>query len=152
MGARSDIITHIIKVRAYLKRAVDELSERAFKHDASKLEMPEIEGWESLGSSLAGIKFGSPEYIDGLRRIKPTIEHHYKCNRHHPQHFANGYKGMNLIDMMELVADWMAAAQRNKDGDVRKSIEMNQHRDGVQQYSDDVKAMMLNTVEFLEHE
>ena len=53
---------------------------------------------------------------------------------------------MNLLDLLEMVLDWVAATQRLAGGDVRQSIEINQARFG---YSDDIKRLMINTVEYL---
>ena len=50
---------------------------------------------------------------------------------------------MNLVDLLEMACDWMAAAERHADGDVLKSIEINQKRFG---YSDELKRILLNTV------
>jgi hypothetical protein len=51
---------------------------------------------------------------------------------------------MTLIDLCEMIADWKAATLRHNDGDILKSIEINQSRFG---YSDEVKQILLNTVE-----
>lgn len=56
-------------------------------------------------------------------------------------------RGMNLVAVMEMLCDWKAASERHKDGDVRRSIEINQHRFG---YSDELKLLMLNTLPLLE--
>jgi hypothetical protein len=63
-------------------------------------------------------------------------------NRHHPEHFENGIRGMNLIDLIEMFCDWYAATQRHNDGDIIMSIEINQKRF---EYSDDIKAILKNT-------
>lgn len=55
-----------------------------------------------------------------------------------------GISGMNLIDLIEMLCDWKAATIRHNDGDIRKSIAINQKRFG---YSDEMKRFMLNTVE-----
>jgi hypothetical protein len=39
-----------------------------------------------------------------------ALKHHYANNRHHPEHFENGINGMNLLDVIEMVCDWKAAA------------------------------------------
>lgn len=81
------------------------------------------------------------------------LEHHYVNNRHHPEYFksdipeASGIKNMNLVDLVEMFCDWKAATLRHKDGDIIKSIEQNQVRFG---YSDDLKAIFLNTAKLLE--
>ena len=53
---------------------------------------------------------------------------------------------MNLVDILEMVCDWLSACKRHADGDIYKSIEHNQKRFG---YSDDIKKILLNTVEML---
>jgi hypothetical protein len=35
---------------------------------------------------------------------------------------------MTLIDLVEMLADWRAAGERNKDGNIRKSIAVNSSR------------------------
>ena len=78
--------------------------------------------------------------------MKEGLDIHYANNRHHPEHFDNGIQGMNLLDLLEMICDWKAASERHADGDVYKSIEINQERFG---YSDELKIILKNTVEFL---
>lgn len=52
-------------------------------------------------------------------------------------------RGMNLISLLEMLCDWKAATLRHNDGDILKSIEINQRRFG---YSDELKQILLNTV------
>lgn len=52
-------------------------------------------------------------------------------------------RGMNLISLLEMLCDWKAATLRHNDGDIRKSIEINQRRFG---YSDELKQILLNTL------
>ena len=64
----------------------------------------------------------------------------------------NDSDGLNILAMptkfaIEMICDWKAATLRHNDGDIRRSIEKNQERFG---YSDDVKAILLNTIESLE--
>jgi hypothetical protein len=73
-------------------------------------------------------------------------DHHYAYNDHHPIEARGGIVGMSLLSLLEMMADWAAAVKRSPDGDVRKSIEMNQKRFG---YSDDLKQIFLNTVKEL---
>jgi hypothetical protein len=58
-----------------------------------------------------------------------------------------GLSGMTLVDLVEMLCDWKAATLRHADGDIRKSIEGNQKRFG---YSDELKQIMLNTLEVIE--
>jgi hypothetical protein len=59
---------------------------------------------------LKELEFGSDEYKDALAHMGEALKHHYENNRHHPEHFENGIDGMNLIDVIEMVCDWKAAA------------------------------------------
>lgn len=58
-----------------------------------------------------------------------------------------GLRGMSLLDLIEMLCDWKAATLRHNDGDIRKSIEINQKRFG---YSDELKAIFLNTLGVIE--
>jgi hypothetical protein len=53
---------------------------------------------------------------------------------------------MNLIDLVEMLCDWYAASKRHNDGDIMKSIEINQKRFG---FSDDLRQILENTVKDL---
>jgi len=77
--------------------------------------------------------------------MKEALKHHYDFNRHHPEHFVNGIKDMTLIDLCEMLSDWKAASLRHNDGDINKSIEINQSRFG---YSDELKQIFLNTIDY----
>lgn len=50
---------------------------------------------------------------------------------------------MNLVDIIEMLADWKAATLRHADGDIMKSIEIQQKKLG---FSDDIKHIFINTV------
>ena len=60
--------------------------------------------------------------------MAPFLDHHYKHNRHHPEHHEDGVFGMNLIDIVEMFCDWAAATMRHSDGDLARSIEINTER------------------------
>lgn len=119
---------HIQDVANNLNWMIQNLQWRAINHDLSKLWDPEAEIFEEWTSKLAGVTYGTKEYEDMLQQMKPAIDHHYKMNRHHPEHFADGIAGMNLIDLVEMFCDWMAAARRHDDGDAHKSLEINTKR------------------------
>ena len=74
---------------------------------------------------LIGLTYGSQEYKDSLKELGPALQHHYKHNSHHPEHYENGIDGMSLTDIVEMLCDWKAAAERHSDGDLAKSIEIN---------------------------
>jgi len=72
------------------------------------------------------------------------LAHHYENNRHHPEHFADGVAGMTLVDVAEMLADWKAATERVKDGDLTRSLKIQQERFGL---SDDLVSILRNTAE-----
>ena len=81
--------------------------------------------------------------------MKVAIDHHYANCRHHPEHFAKGINEMTLVDLIEMLADWKAASERQNNGNILKSIEMNAQRFG---YDDQLKQILLNTVRMLEEQ
>jgi len=48
--------------------------------------------------------------------------------RYNAEHFDNGINGMNLVDVVEMVCDWIAASKRHADGDPLESLEVNKDR------------------------
>jgi hypothetical protein len=146
MDERFKTLRHIETVRNYLNACVRELLGRAESHDQSKLQSPEREMFDEYTPLLRASTYGSEEYKGFLNGMEKALAHHYENNRHHPEHFEHGIKGMNLIDLLEMVCDWKSSTLRHADGDIYKSIEINQKRFG---YSDETKSFLLNTASWL---
>lgn len=142
-----ETMEHINSVRYFMSKIIKELVDRMNEHDQSKLESPEVEMFAQYTDKLSGSTYGSKEYNEFLSDLKPALDHHYANNRHHPEHFKDGVNEMNLIDLLEMVADWQASVLRNSNGDVRKSIEINKERFGL---SDQLVKILNNTVDFIE--
>ena len=140
----NETLKHINRVREVMSDMVGKLNERSRHHDDSKLQDPEFRGFVEYTPKLRNCTYGSDEYNGYLKGLKPTLDHHYKFNAHHPEAFQDGMKDMSLIDIIELLADWKSASERHADGDIRRSIEINQKRFG---YPDYFKKMLLNTAE-----
>jgi len=141
---------HIDKVRKYVRFFTDKLTSRGENHDASKMESPEVELFAEHTERLSEIEYGSEEYKKELESLKPALEHHYAVNRHHPEHFPNGINGMNLVDLVELIADWKASSERHNNGNLLKSIEINAKRFNI---DDQLTQILLNTARMMdEHE
>jgi hypothetical protein len=147
--ADADVETrrHIEQVRVFLDRAIRDLYRRKAEHDRSKLESPEREAFEEFTPKLAGTTYGSDEYRGYLAAMKPALDHHYAANGHHPEHHPDGIRGMDLLDLIEMLCDWKAATLRHDDGDIRRSIEANQVRFG---YGDELKQILTNTLPVIE--
>lgn len=144
----NDTLEHIDTVRRFLRGCIRSLTNRARVHDRSKLEPPEKEGFDIYTPKLRDTTYGSDEYEQYRKELGVVLDHHYANNDHHPEHYTDGMKGMNLMSLVEMFCDWKAATMRHTDGDLRRSIEQNQARFG---YSDDLKSILLNTVPFMEH-
>lgn len=145
--SRPDTYAHIQQVQRLLNRVVRDFIRRSEGHDQSKLVSPEVEVFDNFTPLLAASTYGSEEYKGFLAAMKPALDHHYAVNSHHPEHYPNGIQGMNLLDVLEMLCDWKAATLRHANGDICKSIEINQGRFG---YSDELKRLLLNTLPLLE--
>ena len=138
---------HIETVRNYLGHVAKEFIERAIAHDQSKLESPEVEIFEIYTGKLRGCTYGSDEYKGYLKEMQVALDHHYKHNSHHPEHYSDGINGMTLFDLIEMLCDWKAATLRHADGDIYKSLEINEKRFNI---SPQLKEILSNTVELIE--
>lgn len=139
----ADTLAHIDRVQDLMTFVIGELSERALAHDLSKLQSPEKEVFDAETPNLKGLTYGSDEYKASLARMQKALVHHYGVNSHHPEHYEHGIRGMSLLDLVEMLCDWKAATERHENGDIAKSIEINQDRFG---YSDDLKPIFHNTI------
>jgi hypothetical protein len=142
--SRIDTLNHIEMVKRFGREIGGEFFDRLQFHDSAKLESFEKNIFDEFTPKLAGCTYGSEEYKGFLDRMKVALEHHYGIYKHHPEHFDNGIKDMSLIDLLEMIVDWKAATLRHNDGDILKSIELNQERFG---YTDELKQILLNTID-----
>lgn len=124
----ADTLKHIKRVAFFLAKAASELLKRATVHDDSKLKSPEKELFDKYTPILKNLKYGSDEYQESLDNLKPALEHHYANNSHHPEFYDQGIDDMDLFDVIEMFYDWQAATERNKDGNIMKSIDINKKR------------------------
>lgn len=123
-----ETMQHMARLRDLLNGMVIELLRRGEVHDQSKLRHPEVEAFTAETPLLKTLVFGSPEYEAARARLGGALAHHYANNRHHPEHFPDGIRGMNLIDLLEMFCDWKAGSERHDSGNIRKSIEHNGRR------------------------
>lgn len=144
----TQILLHIKRVSQLLTEAASELIRRANVHDNSKLQGIEKEMLDELTPKLAEVTYGSPEYNEFLKHLKPALDHHYANNSHHPEHYSNGVNGMDLFDLMEMFFDWKAAGERHNDGNIYKSIQINKDRFKL---SDQMVDILINTAERLKY-
>lgn len=123
-----DTLKHITRVQQLLSLITQSLIERAIMHDWSKTQEPEKSIFDLLTPEMRQLKWGSPEYRAIVPKLMVGINHHYKHNRHHPEYHAGGIMEMNLMDIMEMVVDWFAAAERTPTGNVYEILGRNSER------------------------
>jgi hypothetical protein len=143
----TDTLEHITNVSSTIDIVLKELLNRAELHDRSKLESFEKPYFDQYTLKLKTMTYGSDEYKQCLKELSVALDHHYKNNRHHPEHFENGIDGMNLIDLIEMFCDWKAATLRHSDGDLLKSLEHNKERFGI---SDQLYNILKNSINLFE--
>jgi hypothetical protein len=103
---------HQSRVKHNMNGAIAELIHRADKHDNSKLSGIEKRTYvEPVWELETGnVKFGSKEYDRIQAKKGEGWKHHVKVNDHHPEHF-KAFKNNNLFALLEMLADWKAAAE-----------------------------------------
>ena len=153
-NSRIDTLAHINVVRGNIEDFVYELRMRSLAHDKSKLSSIEKATFDEFTPKLKNSTYGSDEYKGFLKAMKPALDHHYANNPHHPEHFYTGddpadviFERMGLVDIVEMLLDWKAASTRHTDGDIKKSILLNQVRFG---YSDTWVKIFNNTIDQME--
>ena len=138
-----ETLKHINRVRDFLYLFVFDLIQRAKDHDASKMEEPERQIFGENFKKLSEVEYGSQEYKDLLEKVRPAIDHHYAKNRHHTEFHVNGVNDMTLVDLIEMLADWRAATERNKNGNIRRSLELNAEK---YKFSEQLTRIFDNTI------
>jgi hypothetical protein len=123
-----ETLDHIRSVRKKLFWVIERLVKRAALHDKSKLQSPEAPIFAEVTPKLEGVTYGSDEYEALLEELDEALQHHYAENSHHPEHYEDGVTGMDLLDVVEMFCDWLAATERHEDGDIFDSIDHNEER------------------------
>lgn len=126
IGLLRSYARHRDHVRLALHRVGTALAERAIVHDASKMLDDEFAGFSRINRAARVQKFGSPEYAEGMRRERPTIDLHFSRNSHHPERpglvagintepddykyaVAEAEAAMTFLDVIEMICDWWGA-------------------------------------------
>jgi hypothetical protein len=138
-----ETLRHVTVVRNLLNQVIREIMLRQEAHDQSKFSEAELATFVEFTPKLKKSEYGSDEYKGFLKSMKPALDNHYACNRHHPEHFENGIDDMNLVDVIEMLIDWKAATLRHNTGDIIKSIQINEKRFNM---SPQLIRILLNTV------
>ncbi len=136
-----DVKNHSKLVERMLSWFTRQLLIRGAMHDRSKLGATEKRTFDRWVPELRRLQFGSDAYKDALKAMGKGLRHHYKENRHHPEYFATGVSGMNLIDVVEMVMDWKASSDAKNQP---VNLDILQERFGL---SDQLVAIINNTYE-----
>ena len=142
-ATNAETYKHIHRVRELLNHCISNLLLRSHKHDQSKLKSPEVEIFTEYTPKLKNTTYDSDEYKKYLKEMEIALDHHYKNNSHHPEHYKNGIKGMSLLDLLEMVIDWKAAGERHADGNIYKSLSKNIDRFNI---SPQLAQILKNTI------
>jgi hypothetical protein len=125
---RKEIEEHIDKVQMNVQKFNEILTTRVQNHDKSKFDESEFPFFAKYTDTLKNVKYGSAAYEKALKKLNPAVQHHYKFNTHHPEHYKNGINDMSLFDLIEMLMDWEAASHRMRGGDIFDSLEINKKR------------------------
>lgn len=123
-----ETMEHKKQVAFYLQKIANELFTRAIVHDNSKFSPNERPLYEMMTPLLKTLEYGTEEYKASLKELGPALAHHYANNRHHPEFHPDGIMNMNLVDLIEMLCDWMAAVKRTKNGNIAESLVKNKER------------------------
>lgn len=141
IGAR-----HLVSTKVAMQCIVCDLFGRAVIHDNSKFSPEEYEIYEQTFPELNKYGFGTEQFKAAVEKLGPALQHHLVVNRHHPEYHKNGINDMNLLDIVEMTCDWLAASSRSKTG-IDKGLEVNKERFKI---GDQLFVIIKNTVEYLQ--
>jgi len=135
----AETLDHIRSVFTNISILLTELTVRGSLHDKSKTETPEKEMFAKYRKAMDNLTYGTPEY-DKLKTVmsEDFLYKHYEQNKHHPEYYENGIKDMDLVDLTEMLCDWIAASQNNVD------LNINQEKF---KYDDVLKRILQNTID-----
>ncbi len=124
------------------------MREQGKEHDDSKFSEEEMSRYVQETQALNQNDHHSEEHRKARERLAEAAKHHYDKNSHHPEHFGEkGVNGMNLLDVTEMVCDWMASTHRKEELKFSTILEENEKRFGI---SEPLYKLMENTASALE--
>lgn len=120
------------------------LQSRAIKHDESKLQEPEYSLWKKMDEEPR-YPYGTKEYSSKLKRWQHLFKLHWKDkrNRHHPEHFTSPVVEMDLMDMIEMLCDWLGYKEAVSYSEASKLVDNQCKRFN---FPEEFKNLLLNTL------
>lgn len=142
------IDNHKNNVKEVMSIIIDELNDRVDTHDNSKMEEPELSMFIKFLSEIKNYKYGTKEYNDFVA-TNEYCKHHFDANNHHPEYFKNGVRDMNLINITEMFADWVASSSRS--GNITKEQIVENIIKLCEKFKIDIllTQILVNTVDFV---
>ena len=141
----TSIINHKKSVKKRMLFLAKEITKRAEEHDNSKLTKPEL-FWLIQMDKEPAVKYGTPAYFEKQKRWKKFFQHHYKMNRHHPDHFGQlGVYGMTIVDLVEMMCDVVSYCQELHVFQADKIIEEQKRRFGI---DENISQIIINTLNY----
>lgn len=126
-----DLFRHQSIVRGLMNEISEKIRDRGAIHDDSKTKPGEVELYAQYAPMLWRAEYESPEYKEIARKMMPAIRHHFRMNRHHPEHHGDGVDGMCLLDLIEMLCDWKAASMRGDRGSFADGMDTNKEKYGI---------------------
>lgn len=123
-----DVKKHKKQVFNLMNILIGALQYRQKIHDDTKLLPPEKEYFDTYTPKLINLTYGSKEYDKMRKKMYPALKHHYKYNSHHPEHYKNGINDMDLVDLIEMLCDWVASTEKEKNGNISNSLKITKKR------------------------
>jgi hypothetical protein len=108
----AETLAHIARVQECLRELTILLTQRGERHDLSKLVEPERSGFIATLPRLKATPYGTPAYTELLSELRPTIQHHYAVNDHHPEHYPPPMSA--VIDVMRQDLADIESSQESK--------------------------------------
>lgn len=138
------IYRHKAKVQGWLNLFSSVLNKRGLKHDNSKLESPEYQGWVKMDNEPR-YDYGTKEYDDKIERYKWLLKDHYSKNRHHPEYWDINKedKSKDLIDIIEMLCDWLGYRDQISYKEASDLVKKQTKRYG---FSEELSDLILNTL------
>lgn len=128
---RVHTLVHKLWVSLYLWGFALKLIWRGIGYDWSKFSSFEAQGFGALLPKLRDSTYGNTNYQKLMQQLQPILQHHYRLNRHHPEHFPHGYQDMTLVDVVEMWCDWQASVKKHKKSNLNDSLAYCQKRFGI---------------------
>lgn len=141
-----EVIEHKKKVMDIMYDIANMIMKRGYIHDDSKLQ-DEFDSWVEYYIPENERDIESEEYKKSFEALKEVREQHYMKNRHHMEFYNGDIKKINVVDLIEIIVDWIASASSQDKGNLRVTIEKARERF---KFSKDIESIILNTLELVE--